>query len=263
MHSRLYLLTTVLIWCFFATIADTDVPSEICSNKRSPEVAAGIEDETCLLQKGTRVAERSKRAKDPEDEEEKDLKDEHSANSADDPAHAKKSVKGDDDDFSSLMGFNTNFYFDIEDNQTMTEHFYNEIKFEVGATKSVPPEKNKLILLMLQITIVPAFFGIDRCYMEQPFMGLLKALTFSGLGVWGLLDTIVVMFNAVSRMRSIHTIGLVANFDKDSTVLGFYLGTAWLTIWAFCCCCSIWCGTSMKYRQKGSMPPEIIDPDDK
>lgn len=239
-----------------ALASGADIEYDSTSLKQNGiEVAADLEDETCLLQKDTKIAGRSKMAKE-----------EHPAHASEVifphlslPTHNQKKEKQRKAHLAvreaAAFGYNES---QSEDNRSYGERLYNEIEFEVSTSKDEPPTKNKFLLLMLEITIVPAFLGIDRCYMEQPCLGVLKALTFSGLGFWGIIDTVVVMFNAASKMRTIHTIGFVASFDKESTVLGFYIGTAWLSIWALCCCCSIWCGATMPLgvKNKGQMPPE-------
>jgi len=203
---------------------------------------SNLPDETCLLQTATKVADRSNGSPHHHTEEHQKAREDvkvASLNASEEPLNAwgEKTLYGD------------------TANHTYAARLYNEIQYEVGASNSAPPMKNKLILLLLEITIVPGFFGVDRCFMNQPCLGVLKALTFSGLGFWGLIDTSVVLFNSVSRMTSVHSIGFVAKFDKDSTVYAFYIGSAWFCLWALCCCCSIWCGTGMRLR-KNQMPPD-------
>jgi len=90
---------------------------------------------------------------------------------------------------------------------------------------------NKKALLILEITGA-GFFGVDRFYMGEPNigLGLVKLLTLSGFGVWGVYDYVVILENALSRRSSINMAGLNYTFREDTiedarliAVIGMYI----------------------------------------
>ena len=58
--------------------------------------------------------------------------------------------------------------------------------------------KSKLVLVILTMTGL-SFFGIDRMYAGQIGMGIGKFLTMGGFGIWALVDSILVLLNALTR----------------------------------------------------------------
>ena len=57
-------------------------------------------------------------------------------------------------------------------------------------------EKNLVVALVLSIFF--GSLGIDRFYLGKVGTGLLKLVTFGGLGIWSLIDTILI---ATGTMR--------------------------------------------------------------
>lgn len=47
------------------------------------------------------------------------------------------------------------------------------------------------------IAVFPGFFGVDRFYLGEKWMGLLKYITLGGVGIWWILD----IMSAKSRCR--------------------------------------------------------------
>lgn len=58
-------------------------------------------------------------------------------------------------------------------------------------TKRVPKQRHFLILFFF--SFMWGVFGVDRFYMGYVGTGILKLLTFGGLGFWALTDMIVIM----------------------------------------------------------------------
>ena len=61
--------------------------------------------------------------------------------------------------------------------------------------------KSKVVLVVLTC-IGLSFFGIDRIYAGQVWLGILKLVTLGGLGIWYLVDFLIVIINALSKSKS-------------------------------------------------------------
>lgn len=66
----------------------------------------------------------------------------------------------------------------------------NQTELEIH-TKKIPRQRHFLILFFF--SFMWGTFGVDRMYMGLYGSGILKLLTFGGLGLWTLTDMIVVM----------------------------------------------------------------------
>lgn len=51
-------------------------------------------------------------------------------------------------------------------------------------------EYNQVVLLLMSLFL--GWLGIDRFMMGQVFLGILKLITFGGLGIWWLIDVILI-----------------------------------------------------------------------
>jgi len=127
---------------------------------------------------------------------------------------------------------------DAKVNTTLRDHIVNEIEFELNSPDGAGPIKNKVILVLLEAFILPACCGIDRCYMGQPLMGVLKAATFAGLGVWGVLDYGVVIISALKEESSINSFGFHADFGDHHQVMtaGYFSYVMFGFMICFGCC---------------------------
>jgi len=104
---------------------------------------------------------------------------------------------------------------------------------------------DKVVLLILEVLGLGAF-GIDRMYLGGPNVGLgiAKLLTFSGFGVWGIIDYVVVIMNAVNREPTINTLGMHYDFETDGVETAHALGIVGLMLLLVpvaCCLCSCCC----------------------
>jgi TM2 domain-containing membrane protein YozV len=131
---------------------------------------------------------------------------------------------------------------------TLVEQLRNEIEFEVSGREGQVPEKNKLVVVLLQLFALPAFCGVDRCYMGQPCIGALKALTFAGFGVWAFIDQVIVLVNSLKMEPSINTVGFVANWEPTSIEPAYYL--AWVQLVMMLCSCCCYCGAGGAFGTK-------------
>lgn len=87
-------------------------------------------------------------------------------------------------------------------------------------------KKSKVILVMLEIFYL-GLLGIDRMYMGQMGLGILKmfvGLCTCGIGaaVWGLIDWFIVIVNCLESKPDIHTLGFHAEFGGKHDIQ-----TAW------------------------------------
>jgi len=89
------------------------------------------------------------------------------------------------------------------------------------------PLKNKVILSSINMLAL-GMCGVDRCYMGQPKLGLLKLLTCGGFGVWALLDYIIITINCLQSLESINSAGFQARFNKEEIASSW-----WITLMIF------------------------------
>lgn len=92
----------------------------------------------------------------------------------------------------------------------------NEIQFEVSdKSKMALPTKSKAVLAVLEAAFFPACFGVDRCYMRQPCLGLVKGLTLGGFGLWYFVDYVAFLVNALEQAETMTVVGMHAYFGPD------------------------------------------------
>ncbi len=58
-----------------------------------------------------------------------------------------------------------------------------------------PPQSNKSFLVTWLLSLLLGVFGVDRFYLGKVGTGLLKLFTIGGLGIWALIDLILVLAN--------------------------------------------------------------------
>merc|ERR1719310_1245368 len=83
-------------------------------------------------------------------------------------------------------------------------------------------KKSKIVLSIIN-GLGLGFCGVDRCFMGQVAMGLLKAVTLSGFLVWGITDSIMILVNCIEKADRIDTLGYRALFFKDEIEPAFWL----------------------------------------
>jgi TM2 domain-containing membrane protein YozV len=131
---------------------------------------------------------------------------------------------------------------------SLEERAMKEIEFEVSSASSMPV-KNKVVFVLLNFMF--GICGVDRCYMGQPCLGVLKALTLGGCGIWYFLDYVVQLVNVLGKAATIHIVGFQATWETSTIQPAFVLDVVFLCVSVGCCLCACCTGlTSMKLMQK-------------
>lgn len=73
---------------------------------------------------------------------------------------------------------------------------------------------NKSFLVTWLLSLLVGVFGVDRFYLGKVGTGLLKLFTFGGLGIWALVDLILVLTNKQRDSRGL----LLEGYDKHKKI---------------------------------------------
>lgn len=73
--------------------------------------------------------------------------------------------------------------------------------------------KSKLVLVIIVMTGL-GILGIDRLYAGQTLLGIVKMFTLGGLGIWALVDTFIVVVNAITKSKE-GVFGITGWMDED------------------------------------------------
>lgn len=117
-----------------------------------------------------------------------------------------------------------------------------EIEFDVSGNQNqdfATRHTNKLVFFITSFMF--GCCGVDRCYMGQTALGIVKGLTLGGCSIWYFVDFIVVLANSWGKKRSIDALGFNAEFDKDGIQPAHMFAMA-VTIWWGICICCMCCG---------------------
>mmetsp|Transcript_87693 Transcript_87693/g.204024 ORF Transcript_87693/g.204024 Transcript_87693/m.204024 type:complete len:215 (+) Transcript_87693:82-726(+) len=124
-----------------------------------------------------------------------------------------------------------------------------QLEYELHVTAADIPVKNKLILAVLEMLGL-GFCGVDRCYMGQTCLGVLKGVTLGGLTVWATLDYFGIVITCLSMSPSINALGIRGNF-RESTITAAFVLTLVLLVFKLCCT-----GTGIWIRHHVFGPPK-------
>lgn len=108
-----------------------------------------------------------------------------------------------------------------------------EYELQVGAGTSA---KSKVALALMELTVVPGVLGLDRCYMGQCGLGIVKAATFGGLTVWFIFDFLAVVMTCLSGHKYMNAFGLKGKFIDNEITFAFWLALVWLLGMFMVCC---------------------------
>jgi len=92
-------------------------------------------------------------------------------------------------------------------------------ELEVGAG---PAPRSKVALVLLEMSLLGSL-GIDRCYMGQCGLGILKAMTGGGLAVWAMFDYLAVVITCLSGSEYMNAFGMKGHFLPDEMTFAFWL----------------------------------------
>lgn len=84
------------------------------------------------------------------------------------------------------------------------------------------PKKSKQTLALITVFGL-GFFGVDRCYMGQRLLGIIKGITLGGCGVWYMVDYVIIMINCLAKWSTIDTVGYRARFPEDEINTAFWI----------------------------------------
>mmetsp|Transcript_40480 Transcript_40480/g.127434 ORF Transcript_40480/g.127434 Transcript_40480/m.127434 type:complete len:191 (+) Transcript_40480:62-634(+) len=127
---------------------------------------------------------------------------------------------------------------DMTGTRDFAEAVATQLQYELNMSTETTGEKNKIILVVLELLGL-GLCGIDRCYMGQTCVGVIKGLTLGGMIVWAFLDYIGVIVTCLSRYPSINYLGMRANFDPSSVTAAFVIVIVAIVLKCCCCCLGV------------------------
>jgi len=118
-------------------------------------------------------------------------------------------------------------------NNTITQFVQHEI-----VMPEAPPQGPKVVdkALYILVTMFFGMCGVDRCFMGQVCLGVLKGLTFGGLVMWQLVDYFVCMYSCLSSAPTIDTLGHDATFKEGTIETAYFIGCGFLGMHSFMVC---------------------------
>ena len=87
-----------------------------------------------------------------------------------------------------------------------------------ATTAIAAPESSKSFLVTWLLSLLLGFFAVDRFYLGKVGTGILKLITFSGFGIWYLVDLILVLAGAQKDKQGLSLVGY-AKYSKIAWIV--------------------------------------------
>merc|ERR1719277_2485883 len=81
------------------------------------------------------------------------------------------------------------------------------------------PRRSKVSLAVIS-SLGLGCCGIDRCYMGSMCLGLVKGFTCGCLGIWAIVDYLIIVINMLQKADSINALGFEASFAQGADEIG-------------------------------------------
>jgi len=124
--------------------------------------------------------------------------------------------------------------------------------YQVGAAAGPnrPIMKDKVILIILSYLL--GIFGIDRMYLGCWVSGFFKLITLGGLGIWYLIDLLMIMVNAFNYSQS-PAICSGYVWNKGTMEIAHYIATIILILFVIKIIASfvLWMNSAGKTEERG------------
>jgi len=97
------------------------------------------------------------------------------------------------------------------------------------------PTKSKTVLSIIWLFGLGQC-GVDRCYMGNWCLGILKGITLGGCGIWHLIDWVIELKNFFDMGSWMDTLGIRGCFESSHLDRAWWIGLIGLIL-AICGCC--------------------------
>lgn len=108
-----------------------------------------------------------------------------------------------------------------------------EFKHEIMLHEAVAPTVNKWPLILV-VMLGGGFCGIDRCCLGQIMLGVLKGVTCGGCYCWFVVDSVILIVNALMSWKSVRALWMHADFHPDTINPAFWICIGMLMWNVFC-----------------------------
>mmetsp|Transcript_66686 Transcript_66686/g.124554 ORF Transcript_66686/g.124554 Transcript_66686/m.124554 type:complete len:235 (-) Transcript_66686:95-799(-) len=105
-----------------------------------------------------------------------------------------------------------------------------------GTASGTVEQKNKVALLIIELIPPLGCLGVDRLYLGSIVTGCIKLAVcvctcFIGGAIWGIIDGVVILLNALNKEESIEALGMSASFAESEVETAQTLGWVMLALW--------------------------------
>lgn len=94
------------------------------------------------------------------------------------------------------------------------------------------PRTNKVWLAVIYFFHL-YFCGVDRCFLGQICIGIIKGMTLGGVGIWALLDFLIIIKSMLMQDMTLDTLGMQAQFTQDDVQVAFWITVVGLVLYSF------------------------------